>query len=243
MAATATAIALRADDKTRNILIAKVHVAKKQLGLDDDVYRGVLLRVAGQDSAKKCTVPQLRLVVQDFERRGFSAVAKKPGMAKRADHPLAKKARVLWISLAHLCAVREEPQAAIRADKGLEAFAKRQLGCMRFQWADQTQGDKLVEALKKWAERHGWDQSLRGLPKAHHVHALKVGLCDAILFKLKRAGIAAEGWSLKDAAFRLCGIQAEGQRFTTSEYELIAASLGRKLREHGGQGAFNEVTA
>lgn len=240
MASTAAAFA--ANDKTRNLLLAKVHVAKKQLGLDDDAYEGVLMRVAAVTSAKDCTVPQLRLVVADFERRGFTSTAKKPGQPRRADHALARKARVMWISLAHLCAVREEPDAAIRADKGLEAFAKRQLKCTRFQWADQNQGEKLVEGLKKWAERHGWDQTQGKLTKANYVHALKVRLCFAILAKLRRAGIAAESWTLGEAAFRLCGIGAPDKAiWETQELEHMAAALGRKLRTHGGQGAFNEV--
>ncbi|MFC3442570.1 gp16 family protein [Sphingobium rhizovicinum] len=239
MASTAAASA--PTDKTRNILLAKVHLAKKQLGLDDGTYEGVLIQVAGTDSAKHCTIPELRKVVAHFEDRGFVSIAKKPGQRPRADHALARKARVMWISLSHLCAVREEPDAAIRADKGLETFAKRQLKCTRFQWADRNQGEKLVEALKKWAERHGWDQSAKGLAKVHYVHALKVRLCDAILVKLVRAGIAKDHWTLREAAFRLTGIVPEGELFTTQDYERIAAALGRKLRDHGGQGAFNEV--
>lgn len=230
-----------ADDKARNILLAKVHMAKKRLQLDDDTYQGVLLRVAGTDSAKHCSLPQLRLVVADFERRGFTASpAGKPGQPRRADHALARKARVMWISLAHLCAVREDPDAAIRGDKGLEAFARRQLKCTRFQWADRNQADKLVEALKDWAERHGWDQSAKGMTKAQYVHALKVRLCHAILAKLRRTGIAMDGWALSEAAFRLCGIEAELAP-TTQDYERIAAALGRKLRAHGGEDAFRGI--
>lgn len=223
----------------RRSRLAMVHIAAKDLRLDEDDYRAILLRETGRMSAKECTDAELEKLVALF--RKLKGRTSKPGQPRRADHPLARKARVMWISLAHLCAVREEPEAAIRADKGLEAFARRQLGCTRFQWADQNQGDKLVEALKKWAERHGWDQSVRGLAKATYVHVLKIRLCDAILAKLRRAGIAADSWTLEDAAFRLCGIRAEGVRFTTQEYEAVAAALGRKLRAHGGERAFDEV--
>ncbi|WP_303763469.1 regulatory protein GemA [Sphingobium yanoikuyae] len=245
MASTAKAFA--ASDKTRNILLAKVHIAKKQLGLDEDAYEGVLMRVAGTTSAGACTVPQLRLVVEDFERRGFTAVAKRPGTPRRADHAVARKARVMWISLAHLCAVREEPAKAIRGDKALEAFACRQLACAKFQWADQSQGDKLIEALKAIAERHGWDQSAKGfsgrdMAKVDYVHALKARLCDAILAKLKRAGVAADHWLLGEAAYRLTGMGAVDRAcFTTQELEQMAAALGAKLRAHGGPGAFLEI--
>jgi phage gp16-like protein len=239
-----------APDPRRRSLLAMAHIAPKQLNMDDDDYRAVLLRETGRLSAKDCTLPELEKLMREFRRLGFSSVAKrpaKPGTPRkpaRADHALARKARVMWISLAHLCAVREEPDAAIRADKGLEAFAQRQLGCTRFQWADQNQGDKLIEALKKWAERHGWDQSSGKLPKVHYVHALKVRLCFAILGKLKRAGLAGDAWTLGEAAFRLCGIGAPDQAvWETQELERMAAALGRHLRSHGGQGAFAEVTA
>jgi phage gp16-like protein len=233
-----------AADPRRRKLIAMAHIAPTQLQMDDDDYRAVLMRVTSRMSAKDCTTAELERLMAEFRRLGFTSTAKKRGQPTRADHALARKARVMWISLAHLCAVREEPDAAIRSDKGLESFAQRQLQCTRFQWADQNQGDKLVEALKKWAERHGWDQSSKGLAKVHYVHALKVRLCFAILAKLQRAGIAAEDWTLGEAAFRLCGLGAADQAvWTTQEMEVMAAALGRKLRAHGGQGAFAEVMA
>ncbi len=35
----------------RNIDLAKIHIAKKQLGMDDVVYRDMLMNVAGVSSA------------------------------------------------------------------------------------------------------------------------------------------------------------------------------------------------
>lgn len=238
-----------APDPQRRALIAKVHIAKAQLGLDPDTYEGVLMRVAGVTSAKDCSDQQLRLVVEDFTRRGFTskAKAKRPGQPRRADHAVAGKARALWISLSLLCALDTPPEAAIANDKALEAFAKRQLGCDRLQWADQAQADRLIEALKAIAERHGWDQSTKGVAKAHYIHVLKVRLCDAILFKLKHTGIANANWTLGSAAFRLCGMgsakDATRLMWTPTEVEQMAAALGRHLRTHGGPGAFLAVSA
>jgi len=230
------------EDKTRKILLAKVHLAKKQLGLDGDTYQGVLMRVAGVTSAGSCTVPQLRMVVGDFERLGFTAKARKSAGAPRADHPVARKARTMWISLALLCAIDINPTAAIKSDKALETFAKRQLKAERLQWANQSQGEKLIEALKAMAERHGWDQSQRNLAKIHYVHALKVRLCFAILAKLQRAGLAGADWTLGQAAFRLCGIGAvDDMVWSTQQLEHMANALGRHLRAHGGRDVFQEM--
>ena len=148
----------------------------------------------------------------------------------------------MWISLSLLCAIDTQPTAAIKNDKALEAFAKRQLGVDRLQWANQALGDKLIEALKAIAERHGWDQSQKALAKIHYVHALKVRLCFAILAKLQRAGLAGADWTLGEAAFRLCGTGAADQMvWATQELEHMASALGRHLRAHGGRDVFREL--
>ena len=55
----------------RNINLAKIHLAKKQLGLDDDTYRSIILQTTGKDSAAKCTDRQLEKVVKTFEEKGW----------------------------------------------------------------------------------------------------------------------------------------------------------------------------
>lgn len=237
--ATAAAPARFRPDPQRRALIAKVHIAPKQLGMTEEDYRAVLRRVTGRISAADCTVVQLQALVAAFEAKGFraSAAPRKPGAVKQADHPVARKARALWISLGLLCGVKDYSEAA------LEGFARRQMGCERFQWIDQAQADKLIEALKDRLERHGCPQSLAGLGKAHHLFALKRRLCDAILFKLKRSGLVPSGWELGDAAWKLCRLGDPDQvRFEMAELDQIANGLGRALRDKGGDIAFAEVT-
>jgi len=101
MRAAARPALFDASTQHRRALLAKVHVAKKVLGLDDDTYRAVLLRVAGETSAAKCSDAQLVALVKEFEAKGFTAKAKKPS-PRPADHPLALKARAMWISLHQL---------------------------------------------------------------------------------------------------------------------------------------------
>jgi len=141
-------------------LLAKVHIAKKDLGLDDDTYRDVLERITGQRTAAGLGDAQLIRVLKEFETKGFkpkvvagSAPASAPKSGRRpADHPVARKARAMWISLHQLGVVQDPSESA------LEAFAKRQLKVDALQWADQRQGFRLIEALKAWAEREGWSQ-------------------------------------------------------------------------------------
>jgi phage gp16-like protein len=155
-AATKPRPATFAPDPERRSLIAKVHVAKKEMGLLDDDYRAMLIEVTGRSSSADCTVAELRKLVEHMKAKGFQP--KKASSA--ADHPFAKKARAMWISLYHLGAI-DNP-----SEQALEAFARRQLGCMKMQWANQAHGYKVVEALKAIAERNGWDQkvtSTRGM--------------------------------------------------------------------------------
>lgn len=215
----------------RRAMIAKVHLASKQLGLDEDTYRSVLFQVTGQMSAADCSEAELTELVEHFKARGFKArPAKKPGQRTAADHLPARKARALWISLYHLGAIDNSSEQA------LEAFARRQLKVDALQWADQAQCYKLIEALKAMAERHGWRQG--GLPPTMNgnakLRALKLRLCEAIWRKLVDKAFVPENWLIEDAAFRLCGItSAVGGclSWDLQQLDAVAAALGRKLRE------------
>ena len=102
MTATARKATFDASDQRRRSLLAKVHIAKSQLRLCDDDYVAILIDVVGTNSAGKCTVPQLEKLVRAFEAKGFKATARAPsrrGNPAVADHPAARKARAMWISL------------------------------------------------------------------------------------------------------------------------------------------------
>ncbi|PTS73820.1 hypothetical protein DBR17_17885 [Sphingomonas sp. HMWF008] len=230
-AVSARAVPARFDagSQHRRSLIGKVHVAKTQLGLADDDYRAVLLRVAGRSSAADCTEAELIAVVKDFERLGFSPKPKAPGKpgARPADHPSARKARALWISLAQLGVVRN------RDDSALEAFARRQLGVERLQWANQGHAYKLIEALKEMAERAGWRQDLAGVKPAMALLVLKRRLVETLLGKMVETGLVPSGWTVPIAAYRLGGVElAESFHvWTLSELDVVAKLFGDKLRE------------
>ncbi len=136
--------------------LAKVAIARKELGLDEETYRAILERLTGHRSAKDCTDAQLGRVLDELKAKGWTPrpfAGQKSKSVRRADHPAAKKARALWISLHQLGAVRDG------SEKALEAFARRQLQVEQLQWADAARVYKLIEALKAMAERAGWDQS------------------------------------------------------------------------------------
>lgn len=148
--------------RSANPLLAKVHLAKKELRLTDEHYRDVLELVTGQRTAAGLVAAQLVSVLKAFEAKGFKpqvvagarpARASAPKAGRRpADHPVARKARALWISLHQLGVVENGSEQA------LEAFCKRQLGVDALQWADQAHAEPLIKGLKAMAERAGWSQ-------------------------------------------------------------------------------------
>jgi phage gp16-like protein len=170
----------------RRAMLAKINIARHQLAMAEDDYRQLLLDTTGKLSLKECSDAQLDAMIAKLKSKGFTPLPS-PGRAPRPDqkarlvpaaqHPMARKARALWISLYHLGVVHNP------AEEALEAFAKRQLGCERFSWARQSEGYRLIEALKAMAERAGWRQrGLDGKPLAPLT--LASHLCQVILGRL-----------------------------------------------------------
>lgn len=135
--------------------LAAIHVAKKQLGLDDDTYRAVLVRVTGKDSTRAMSETERQRVVEEMRRRGFTKASN--GARKRLQGRFAKKLQALWIAGWNLGIVSN------RDDAVLIAFVKRQTGIDHVRFVhDPEDAAKAIEALKAWLEREGgvnWKQS------------------------------------------------------------------------------------
>lgn len=67
-------------DNRRRAQLAKIHIAKKDLGLSDDIYREVLFHRFGVDSARDLTDAQLVDLVRYFRDHGWRP--KRPGKAE-----------------------------------------------------------------------------------------------------------------------------------------------------------------
>jgi phage gp16-like protein len=176
-------------------LIGKIHVAKKQLGLDDDTYRAVLRRVTGKDSSSGCSISELEDVKAEMVYLGFKPVkTAHPRAGKRplADGETATKLRALWISGYHLAVVNDPSEAA------LAAFVKRATGGKKrgvdaLQWMTADDARKAIEALKAWLTRAGgvdwavkWHEGDRGswprrdVVKAQYAILRAAGKTDAV---------------------------------------------------------------
>lgn len=63
-------------NENRNSLYAKINIAKKQQGLDEETYRAFLLSSTGKESLKLMSYKDLQKVIKGFEDTGFVATKK-----------------------------------------------------------------------------------------------------------------------------------------------------------------------
>lgn len=130
----------------RNAALSKIHIAKKDLGLDDDTYRALLARVAGVTSAKDLNPRQVSAVLAEFQRLGWQPVAKKQG--RKAPKPAPDRAALVGKIEAFLA-------EAGRPWTYADAMAERMFKVERVEWCDSDQLGRLVAALVYDARRHG----------------------------------------------------------------------------------------
>lgn len=130
--------------------IAAIHVAKKQLGLDEDTYRAKLARITGKQSVKDMNEEERQKVLTVFRNEGFAPApaARRIDGRQTLTGKYAKKLQALWIAAWNLGIARD------RDDKALVAFVRRQTGLdhTRFLfYADDAK--RAIEALKGWLRR------------------------------------------------------------------------------------------
>jgi phage gp16-like protein len=147
------------DPHARRRDLSAIHTAKKMLALTDETYRDLLERLTGKRSSADLDAAGRAAVLEEFRRLGFkpldfktgsAAASKRAGTRARADDPVARKMRALWLSLWHLGAVRDPSENA------LAAFAKRIAHVDALQFLPPASARKVVEALKDWCIREGF---------------------------------------------------------------------------------------
>lgn len=123
-----------------------LHIAKRDLGLDEDDYRSVLERATGKHSARDLDAAELDRALAEFKRLGFKQSSK--GVRKRLKGRFAKKLQALWIAGWNLGVVKN------RDDRSLLAFVKRQTGLDHTRFLHHAEdAARAIEALKAWLAR------------------------------------------------------------------------------------------
>lgn len=128
-------------------LLAKIHIAKAQLNLDDDQYRDIVRRITGKDSAAQCLYSQLVDLINEFKALGWKTSKKKAFRCTTSGR--IKKIYALWGELQTAGAVQSTDKTA------LDAFVKKYTGIDSVQWLLPAQQQKIIEILKQWIKRIG----------------------------------------------------------------------------------------
>lgn len=145
---------MNAKTQDRQRLIRLIHVAKRDLALDDDSYRAILKRIGKQASAANLTVPELEKVLEYLKRSGFK-VRSRNSRLSLADDPQSKMIRGLWLELAGMEVVRNPSESALRA------FVSRMTQVDLLKWLSTEQASRVIEHLKEWRERVVRDRRIK----------------------------------------------------------------------------------
>jgi phage gp16-like protein len=146
-------------DARRRVELAKIHVAKKRLRLDDATYRAIIARVCvGKTSAANLGEHERGALLDEFKRLGFleggSFTKKLSDFNDR--EPAARLIRVLWASLEAFGVLHDA------SEKALRQFIKRTAKAESIRWLTAEQASAVIEGLKAWKARAGYKQNSTG---------------------------------------------------------------------------------
>ena len=149
--------------KNKRSHITQIHIAKKQLGLDDDTYRKVLKNATGKTSCADMDISELGKALQAMKDRGFKPMRKKAnkkygpksrtiktpaGDEIKAASP-GDKIRALWIEMANDGIVQSSSEESLR--KYIKRMSKGRYEAPQF--CDSFTASRIIETLKQWRKR------------------------------------------------------------------------------------------
>jgi phage gp16-like protein len=132
----------------RKAELAQIHIARAQLGIDEDTYRAILWTVARVTSAKDLDWTGRKTLLEHFKAKGWKPAAPKSAKAAKPG-PKCQDGlvRALWTDLHAAGKVRDPSDAA------LGSWLARNKWPQRAEWLSQQQITQAIEALKKWLDR------------------------------------------------------------------------------------------
>ncbi len=122
--------------------LAKIHIAKKQLGLDDATYRAILMNIAGVESSADLDAKSRKRVIAHFVSSGFQPTRGKtphPGTPHNFQSGNSRQLRLIEALLSEL----QKPWSYA------DAIAKRMYGVERIAWCKPKHLNAVISALKK----------------------------------------------------------------------------------------------
>lgn len=142
------------DEGARKADLAAIHIAKGELGWDDDHYRDILFAVCRVRSSAALDHAGRKRFLAHLRACGWSGGSKgrrgadRPATAERK--PLTGPQRKMWSLWQQLF---EGKAIDDRSMTALVAFAHRQTGVERLEWLNGAQEDLVIQSLKAWLRR------------------------------------------------------------------------------------------
>lgn len=143
----------------RGRVIARIHIAKHQLGMDDAEYRTLLRAQTKKDSCGKMTLAEL-FAVEHYLKSVMGWKPKPPrSVGNKRSSPVSKgrptdKLRALWISMHNDGFIKDASENAIEAwVKRMSARLNEGHGIEKVDWLDTATCSRLIEQLKRWQAR------------------------------------------------------------------------------------------
>jgi phage gp16-like protein len=134
---------------TRKAALAKIHIAKKQLGMDDATYREMLRSVAGVESAGDLDLHGLDTVLAHLRKVGFKAKGSGRFPGKPQARQVKLECQALMTKVEALLAEAKRPWSYGHG------VARQMFNTERLEWLNAQQLHKVVQALMVDAWRHG----------------------------------------------------------------------------------------
>lgn len=134
----------------RNPLLAKLHIARKDLALAEECYRAILTRITGQDSGAGLTDAQLAAVLAEFRRLGWQAskaASTAPRYRPKSSKDYVAKIFAIWTDMGRLGLLKDPSRAA------LISFVRGMSAVDDPNWLEVGPAIKVIEGLKSWRAR------------------------------------------------------------------------------------------
>ena len=126
--------------------LAKIHMAKAALGMDDDTYKALLKRITGRESAADLNLFERGNILDEFKKLGWHP---KPPKQSPSDWraPRIRFIQSLWRQLCKTGMIKTPTEDA------LLSFCRKLMKVERLEWASSDELNKIIEALKNWQNR------------------------------------------------------------------------------------------
>jgi len=130
--------------------IQLIKMAQKELKLDDAVYRALLRDRFNAASCTDLSYSQAAILLDQFKQWGFIIIGRK-GKPKVASRPVSRKRQIDKIEALLTIGGKSWAYA--------DALALRICKVEKLAWVPEGQLYKIITALRKQAQREGWDLS------------------------------------------------------------------------------------